>query len=230
MPNIVKNTTSPSLLDLIAPHSCRGCGRIGKVICERCKKNILASHHNLCPLCKTAKTTELCRKCQAKTLPPTYVFSERSDLLSSLIYDYKYNSVRSLSRPLAEFLDYSLPMFDNRVYLVPLPTIDRHIRSRGLDHTYTIAKQLSRLHKNYRVAKLLLRNNSTIQVGANAKERLAQAKTAYSLNPKITIDQSATYILIDDVWTTGASMKSALNLLQKTKVKSIVLAILAVSV
>ena len=41
MPNIVKNTTLPSLLDILAPHSCRGCGRIGNVLCNRCKNNII---------------------------------------------------------------------------------------------------------------------------------------------------------------------------------------------
>ncbi|MBR2741852.1 ComF family protein [Candidatus Saccharibacteria bacterium] len=230
MPNIVKNTTTPGILDLIAPHSCRGCGHIGNVICERCKKNILASHHNFCPSCKTPNTNGICQKCQTKSPLPTFVFSERSDLLSGLIYDYKYNSVRALARPLAEFIDYSLPHYDEKIYLVPLPTISRHIRSRGLDHTYAIAKQLAKLHQNYYVSKLLLRNNSSVQVGANAKDRLSQAKTAYSLNPKTPIEKDATYLLIDDVWTTGASMKSAAKLLQESGVKSINLAILAVSV
>lgn len=233
MPKNVKKTTFPNPFSLLAPHSCRGCGCIGNVICDRCKNYILESHQNICPFCKTISSIGICQSCRKistnHNFPPSFTIGKRSDLLDSLIHALKYESARATAKPLAELLDHSLPTFSDQVYLIPLPTINRHIRTRGLDHTLLIAKHLAKLHQNYRVSKLLLRNNNSVQVGTNATTRTLQAKSAYKINPTIKPDPTATFILLDDVWTTGASMKSAIKTLKDNHIHSIVLAILAVS-
>lgn len=226
MLNIVKNTTFPNPLDLLAPHSCRGCGHIGAVLCDRCKNNIILDHSNFCPNCKTTNPTGQCQKC--KSLPPIFVIGDRSNLIGKLIHDFKYQSARALSKPLAEILHYTLPAINGPVVVVPLPTIHRHIRERGLDHTYLIAKHLAKL-RHYSVQKLLLRDRNTVQVGASRKDRLIQAKSAYQINPRIKINPDTTYILFDDVWTTGASIKAAVEKLRQAGVRKIIIAILAVS-
>ena len=224
---IVKNTTIPSILDLIAPHSCRGCGRIGAPLCNRCKKYILDAHYNFCPKCKNLTSNGHCPNCH--NLPPTFVVAERSGLIDTLIHIYKYSSVRALAHPLAEILAASLPQIDTPVIIVPLPTINRHIRARGFDHMGKIAHQLAHIHPNFKVENLLLREGNSVQVGANKTKRQSQAQKAYKVNPKITIDKTATYLLVDDVWTTGASMESAVKKLQQAGVSRIMIGLLAVS-
>ena len=226
MPKNVKNTTFPSLLDLLAPHSCRGCGYIGKALCDRCKNNIILDHSNFCPNCKTPSLTGQCPKC--KSLPPVFVIGNRSDLIGKLVHDYKYQSTRALSKPLAEILHHTLLTIGGPVTIVPLPTIHRHIRERGLDHTYLIAKHLAKF-RHYSVQKLLLRDRNTVQVGASRKDRLTQAKSAYQINSKVKVNPDTTYILFDDVWTTGASIKAGIKKLRQAGVQKIIVAILAVS-
>lgn len=228
MPKIVKNTTFPDLLDLLAPHSCRGCGSMGNILCNRCKKYILENNHNLCPICKTPTKNGICKNHQ-KTLPPTFIVGERSELLGTLIHDFKYQSVRALAKPLAELLFQILPTPAQNTIIVPLPTISKHIRTRGLDHTYLIAKQLAKLHPYYHTQKLLIRAKDTVQVGSDLKTRQIQATTAYTLNPKYQIDPSTTYILLDDVWTTGASLLSATKMLRQAGANQLQLAILSLS-
>ena len=218
MPNIVKNTTFPGLLDLLAPHSCRGCGRTGSVLCDCCKKNLIKTHVDICP------------KNKPKKFPPIYIVGERSGPLGQLVHDLKYQSVRAAANPLAELLDAALPKFKSNIIIVPLPTINKHIRTRGLDHTYLVAKKLAKLRgKNYQVKPLLLRNQDTVQVGTDQKTRLRQADSAYKINPKLKINPKSTYLLLDDVWTTGASMKAAVKRLQESGASKIKLAILALS-
>ena len=227
MLNIVKNTTLIGPLDLLFPHSCRGCGRIGEVLCERCKKYILNRHQDFCPNCKQHQCRGRCSNCP--DLPPIYVVSARDEYLGKLIKDYKYHSVRALVLPLAKMLDSILPNnLPKDACLVPLPTATNHIRSRGFDHTLLLAKKLARL-RHLKVQKLLKRSKNTVQVGSDRKKRLSQAKSAYTLNPKIKIDPKKTYILIDDVWTTGASLLSAKKLLEKAGAKKFIIAVLAYS-
>ena len=227
MLNIVKNTTLPSPLDLIAPHYCRGCGRVGSILCIRCKKNIINNYQNYCPFCKYPSSSCICT--EHCNFPPAYIIAKRGSLISSLARDLKYNSVRSAARPLAEILNAVLPTFHNTLIIVPLPTISPHIRKRGLDHTLLISKHLSKMRKNTKVSRLLLRTNKTTQVGSNRKQRLSQAKNAYSINPAITIKKDVTYLLLDDVWTTGASIKAATKILQSHKIDNIAITILSLS-
>lgn len=208
---IVKNTTLPSLLDLLSPHSCRGCGLMGEPICKRCKNNIIATHRN------------------SKQPSSFYAVGERNGILGDLIHDYKYYSIHSLARSLAELLNSALPKdLPKKSIFVPLPTATHHIRERGFDHTLKIAKNLSKL-RHIPIKQVLIRNKNTVQVGSDRKTRLAQATSAYILNPKIKIKKDTTYILLDDVWTTGASMKAAKKLLEQAGAKNVKMAVLAYS-
>ena len=228
MSNNVKNTTLPGLLDLLAPHSCRGCGHIGSVLCDCCKNDIIKTHVDVCPKCKAKKPTSICPNCL--DLPPTHIVGERSGPLGDLIHGFKYQSIRAAAKPLAKLLDEILPKIKGEVVIVPLPTITKHIRARGLDHTYLVAKNLAKLRgKNYQVKPLLLRNQNTVQVGTDQKTRLKQAESAYKVNPKIKINQTTTYLLLDDVWTTGASLEASTKKLREAGAKKIELAILALS-
>ena len=205
MPNIVKNTTLPSLLDLLVPHSCRGCGHIGNILCDRCKNNIILENSSV-----EFKIP--------KSFPPIFIVGQRIGLLNNLIQDLKYHSTRAIAKTLAIILHQTLPYFESPVTIVPLPTISKHIHSRGLDHTMLISKHLAKI-RHYKVRKILVRGQNTVQVGA--------AK-AYSINSTIKIDPDTTYILFDDVWTTGASMKAAVKKLRQAGAKKITVAILAV--
>ncbi|MBR3263638.1 ComF family protein [Candidatus Saccharibacteria bacterium] len=213
---IVKNTTILNPLDLIAPHSCRGCGRLGTVLCDCCKNNII----------KQRSTPNL--KNLSKKFPSVYAIDQRSGLLDTLIHDFKYNSTRALATKLAELLNASLPDFPPNSIVVPLPTVSQHIRARGLDHTLLLAKHLAKI-RHLKVQKILIRNKNTVQVGANRKTRLAQAKSAYFISNKTGVNPNITYILLDDVWTTGASMKAAVKKLQQAGVSKIVVVLLAIS-
>lgn len=226
MPKNVKITTFPGPLDLLAPHSCMGCGHIGNPLCDRCKKYIISCHTNLCPNCKTKLTSNHCPNCP--DLPPTFIVGERSDLLDAIIHHYKYNSARTFAKPLAEILDSLLPNFTNPTVIVPLPTISQHIRTRGFDHTRLIAKHLAKLH-HCQTKSLLTRATNTIQVGTDRSTRIKQASTAYQLKTPTPLDPNATYLLLDDVWTTGASMRTAIHLLRSAGANKLAIAILALS-
>ncbi|MBR2708871.1 ComF family protein [Candidatus Saccharibacteria bacterium] len=233
MPINVNNTTFASILDLLSPHSCRGCGRIGDALCDHCKKYILDHHQNLCPICKNTNASGTCPHCNKvkshDPLPPTFILGERSDLLAALIHDYKYKSVRPLAHHLADMIDQILPPFTGPTFIVPLPTIHRHVRERGFDHTLLIARHLARKRPNFSVQKALIRTDSKVQVGSNMRDRKAQANSAYEINHKAKLDPLANYILLDDVWTTGASLKAATKKLRSCGVSKTTLSILALS-
>ena len=223
---IVKNTTISSIFDIVCPHLCRGCGRIGKVLCECCKNNITGEHLNYCPKCKKPIKNGECEDCKLPFL--TFMVGWRDEKIGELAEEYKFYSVRAMAEALAEILDETLPYFADEVIIVPLPTIEKHKRERGLDHTLAVAKKLAK-RRGWKVGKVIERAVNTVQVGANAKERVSQAKRAYKIKDGFAADSKRIYLLFDDIWTTGASIEAAAKLMQKAGVKNLVASVLAVN-
>ena len=156
----------------------------------------------------------------------TFMVGWQDEVVGRLVKEYKYQSVRALARVLAELLDDSLPVFGERAVVVPLPTVARHVRQRGLDHTDKIARELAKM-RGFEVERVLERNKDGVQVGAKADLRKKQAKEAYQVVKKV--DKKKIYLLLDDVWTTGASILEAGKLMQKAGAERIVAVVLAVN-
>ena len=134
--------------------------------------------------------------------------------MKELINVYKYQSLRAAGDVLADLLIESFK-FENNSILVPLPTISKHIRERGFAHIEFLASRICKLSRHKRQStrayiscvKLLMRVNSSVQVGSSAEKRKIQAEEAYSVAKGF--DPNKHYILLDDVWTTGSSMLAA---------------------
>ncbi len=141
-----------------------------------------------------------------------------------MVHDYKYNNKRDLAIILAKILDRVLPAKLKGVSVIPLPTIDKHIRVRGFDHCLLLAQEFSKIRK-YKIERLLIRKNDSIQVGADREKRKAQAANAYGFNGKI--DSCKGYLLLDDVFTSGSSMNNAERILRKNGAKNIYKVVLA---
>ena len=206
----VKITTKISILDLLAPFTCRGCGHTGELLCECCKNYIKVGGIDI-----------------SERADWVYAVGYREGVLERLVEEYKYKSVRRTAGLLAELLSDALPELPEDTVIVPLPTISRHIRERGFDHTLLIAKKLAML-RGFSVARVLLRNEQKVQVGADEKTRRAQAARAYKMASSAGLDASCTYVLLDDVWTTGASMEAAREVLMKNGAKRVLGAVIAV--
>lgn len=268
---VVKNTTKWSPLDWLCPHTCRGCGKLGSVFCECCKKYMLEQRKEICPICKRevaekdksvenggggarceksgveggfsgdegerVESSKGCVGCES-VFEEIWAVGWREGALSKLVSEYKYKSVRACGEVLADLLDAVIPedalevsaegaggLGRRKLVVVPLPTIGRHVRDRGVDHTWQLAKKLAK-RRGWRYERILGRKNDTVQVGAKMKDRQEQAARAYEVCGMI--DEEATYVLLDDVWTTGSSMMSAAKVMMEGGAKKVCAAVIEV--
>ena len=201
----VKITTKFWPLDLVFPYKCRGCGRVSEPVCGCCKNYIIS---NVIGEVRDAPEVSVAG------LDGLFVVGEREGTLAKMIKDYKFKSVRRLSYDIAEVLAAAIPSgrLEGEVVVVPLPTISKHIRERGFDHTAVLARRLAKLG-GWRYSSLLRRRNRTVQVGKDAETRRRQAGEAYEVSG--VLDSEKTYLLVDDVWTTGATMSAAAKKLRE---------------
>ena len=241
----VKITIEKFILDMVLPNRCVRCQREGGIFCDRCKKYICIINpgyvmNNMYGFEKLL------------------VAGLKEGWFERMVRDFKYKGWRDYGEFLAEklgeviFGEVKRMKLDDRsgkipveasemmdteiqeirkIVLIPLPTIRKHIRERGFDHTLRLcfelenflSKKLEGLGVKVEYEDLLVRKNKTVQVGKEKKERMKQAEKAYGIRGAIKIENKTLYILVDDVTTTGASLAAAKKILQADRVWAAVL-------
>jgi ComF family protein len=212
------------VLDFVAPHYCCGCDKIGVLLCSNCKNNIICEQKMFCVVCcKPTGNMWLCRSCRVP-FERAWVVGERDGVLQRLVGTYKFQRAKSGYKVLGDLLLAVLPELPSGTVIVPVPTVSSHVRERGYDHMILIAKYVAKA-RGLKLEPLLCRRTSTKQRQSTAVQRTEQAKQAFSVNGNINADVS--YLLIDDVITTGATIKYASKALRDAGAKHIWVAAIA---
>src|SRR3989344_1423885 len=195
------------LLGFVAPHHCCGCGKIGTLLCSNCEYDIISEPFETCVNCdrQLASAKGVCQRCRV-AYDRAWCVGRRHDTLQHIIGHYKFTNAKAAHHNLARLLDKRLPQLPSTTVVVPVPTVSLHIRQRGYDHMLLMAKTLSKL-RGISVSTDLERQTSTKQRDATRSVRIKQAKAAFiCCRP---LDPDITYLLIDDVVTTGATVNYA---------------------
>lgn len=211
-------------LSFIAPHYCCGCDKIGTMLCGNCKYNITSEQNFVCIVCHRPTIANcLCNTCRAD-FSHAWVVGERKGVLQRLVGLYKFERAKSAYRDLGDLLLGVLPELPPDTIIVPIPTTSARIRERGYDHMLLIAKYIARA-RNVACRQLIARQTDTKQRQMGAVQRNIQAKNAFYVPG--AVDPDATYLIIDDVITTGATIKYASRCLKRAGAKNIWVAVIA---
>lgn len=198
------------LLDLVAPHYCCSCGEIGSLLCESCKYDIVSERFSGCLLCGKNKVGANCKSCTSG-IERTWCAGERTGALETLINSYKFENAEAAYMPLGDLLLASLPELPPDTIIIPIPTVRAHIRQRGYDHTLLLARYVA-AKQGVAYNQYLRRKTASVQRGASRTLRIAQAKAAFEV--KGYLDPSLPYLLLDDVSTTGSTLRYAAKALK----------------
>ena len=245
----VKITIEKFILDMVLPNRCVRCQREGGIFCERCKKyisiinpgyvmeDVYGFEKLLVAGLKEGWFERMVRDFKYKGRRDYGEFL--AEKLGEVIFD-EVKRMRlgdELSNKSGEVTCGVLRKVETeikeirQIVLVPLPTIRKHIRERGFDHTLRLCfelenflqKRLDDFGISVEYQSLLVRKNKTVQVGKEKKERMKQAEKAYGIRDGMKIESKTLYILVDDVTTTGASLAAAKKILQADHVWAAVL-------
>lgn len=210
--------------NVLAPHYCCSCGRIGAVLCEGCKYDIVCEPYETCVLCsKLAKAEKnLCNTCRA-SFSYAWVVGNRVGALKEVIDVYKFERTRQAHIQLVSLLDAILPVLPQDIEIAPVPTVAKHIRARGYDHMQLISRELAR-KRGLTHSTPLRRATTTVQQGANRRKRHEQAQAAFKVHG---VARGKRYLLIDDICTTGFTLEYAARTLREAGASEVWVAVIA---
>lgn len=211
------------LIDTIAPHYCYSCGRIGAVLCEYCKYDIVSEPFERCIICLKPQTKRgnLCVTCKMP-YSRAWCVGDRANALKLVIDTYKYESTRAVSITFADLLNNILPHLPPDTRVVGIPTASDHVRIRGFDHMAVLARRFAKKRGLVAVAPLERITNEH-QYGSGRRARIAQAKRAFRCQEVDFVP----HLLIDDVYTTGSTLRYASMALLEAGASEVYVAVLS---
>jgi ComF family protein len=207
----VKNTMIERLLQIIAPHPCSGCGKVGSILCQYCKYDIIHDPFVGCILCGKPEMDGICKD-HNSPISRAFVVGTRDTALETVINKLKFQNAKQAARSLAELLHASLPLLPKDIQVISIPTVRSHVRQRGYDHMELIVRHFTAL-RHLSTAHSLIRVSNATQHTVGKELRKSQSKSAFKLEGYFSPETPV--LLIDDVVTTGSTVSAAAELLRQ---------------
>ena len=209
------------VLDILFPKRCVSCGVFGKYICDTCFSKIEFFEKPICPICqRQAVGGETHPKCAGRfRLDGLVVACNYKGPIKLAIQKVKYKWVYDVEKILVELLASQIWKFDlpQDSILVPVPLHKNRKNWRGFNQAEILAKTLAKKF-NVNYCNLLIRIIETkTQVGLTREERRKNVMGAFALGKKIGMKHIAgrNFILVDDVYTSGATIQEAAKVLKR---------------
>lgn len=225
---VTVNSTAP-MLRWLYPDTCELCGELSQsTLCPSCRDSLPPVPRPICLYCGSPTGGEqtdpyYCRAC--KNLPRNFDFARsalcRTETTMELIYSFKYHKKNHLGHafaPLLAKLWLNTPALqEHRDWvLVPVPITHQRLSERGYNQAEELALPLARqmdlpiLHPLQRIP-----TEHSSQTLLSAQARLKNAAKAYKLLPAYQQRTLPPHLLIvDDVYTTGATVRACAKILK----------------
>ena len=219
------------LLAYIAPTNCVGCRTalfsynrfmVGIPLCSHCAKSISFITEPRCNRCGIPLLSEqqLCLRCREI---PNASYTNRSlceyyGVVRDLIHHYKFKRCCAIASLFAPFLVQLWQQEYRGITVVPVPSSPRNIKKRGWDQIHLLLKEMQHYQKIPSISPLQ-RQRGTSQKQLSRSQRLENAQELFVYHYHKQLPRRI--VLLDDIYTTGATLESCAALLHAHGVQKI---------
>lgn len=187
-----------------------------KPLCAACQK-YYSTGGRICPVCEGFFREEPPCNCNVKSIALEGLFFAAlyDQRWRKLIHDLKYRNRRAVISPLANWLAHEIM---NNCYcypdmIVPIPLHPERERERGYNQADLLAFSMAQVLKVPYSSDLLCKVRQTrSQTSISRQDRQSNVCGAFTCRPEKYQDLSI--LLVDDVYSTGSTMKEAASILK----------------
>lgn len=212
--------------DLIYPPTCAGCGCLGPQICTKCAKDMKEVTGNQCLTCgnNNADISKPCVHCVGRRDDLSVMsFWQYESVVARAVWEFKYKKnkevllelcFRTPTKRAAEMLRYRAE--NNTSALVPIPLHPKREHERGYNQSLIFAHSLGELLGIPVVCGAVARTKETTPQAQcrSRQQRLNNIYGAFSV-VKPHLLAGKTILLVDDVVTTGLTVREVVRELKK---------------
>ena len=231
MENGVLGRLGRGILDVMFPVRCVGCGEEGYYICRRCE-GFTSEVALICPLCQQSSLTgERHENCSSLYgLEGLTSLWEYEGVVKSLLHNIKYNGVThaaaetvqnsyvNMVKDAVRFKPFLSYLLSRDTCITYVPMFKGKEKFRGFNQAAVFARELGKVAGKGVISLLEKVVDTKPQVDLAKEERLHSIKDAFAVLPSVMPEKA---VLVDDVWTTGATMKECCKVLRKAGVQEI---------
>ena len=202
-----------------------------------------------CPLCQRPNQSEFCPSCTKqlqkcrlndprflwKEQMPVFAWGGYGGILKRAIAVLKYNNCPEVARPLGQWLgetwlEKSL-LLEQRIVVVPIPLHPSKQKIRGFNQAELIAKSFCETTGLKLKTRGLQRVRETqAQHSLSIGQRETNLADAFEVGIELRRHSNSPILLVDDIYTTGATARSAATTLCNSGITVIGLATIAAGV
>lgn len=221
------------LLEILYPSDikCLDCGKDinkGEDFCIKCKKNLPFNKGNICKKCGTLlEKSGVCIRCAKrldfKIARSPFVYD---GIIKRLIHNFKYDNAKFLFKPLAKYMANCYKENNMKAdVIVAIPLYKARLKKRGYNQAEKLAEEMSKIINLPLISALERIKDTPSQTNLDFKERQRNIEGAFTVKDKSF--EGKNVLLIDDVYTSGATMKEASKVLKQNGAKDIYIITLA---
>lgn len=214
------------IIDVLFPRKCFGCGKEREYICSLCYSK-LRKPLLFCPECERpslgGKTHKDCQKTLGLDGHIYLWFYEGA--IRKAIVAVKYKFALDIVKELAQksVLELKAKHLPKITLIVSIPSQKRRQNWRGFNQAEELAKIISPQMGWKFIPQLISKKVANLpQTQLSRQERMKNIKGVFSLNPSYKKKvEGNKFILFDDVWTTGATLKETGKILKAHGAKEV---------
>lgn len=220
---IIFKKTYDFVLDLLFPKFCVGCGKEGGWICSQCQEKIILIKKPTCPICnQLTPKDQFCSKCRSKTYLTGVIVAAyyQEGPLKEAIHTFKYDGVFELAKDLGQMLIKAMKQIEKpkNFVIIPVPLHYKRQAKRGFNQAELLAKEIVKVYPHCSLlTNSLVRTKQTkkTQVELSGRERRENIKGIFSWQGTSDELKDQTILLVDDIYTTGATLNECAKVLRQ---------------
>ena len=221
--------------DALFPRQCYQCKQADTFLCQECCLEILQhTPETVCPHCSTrVPYGKLQQECYNNFLVNKLFIATtyQNQCVKKMFMDFKYRRAKALAHPLAALLVAWLNAHrynqfqNNSTVVVPVPSHKSREKDRGFHPATALAQQLAIAYQ-LPLATNIVRKHKNIGFQThikNAQQRRKNVEGCFTLAPQATQKtKQKTILLVDDIITTGSTMRECAKTLRTARPKEII--------
>ncbi|MDO6595576.1 phosphoribosyltransferase family protein [Oceanihabitans sp. 2_MG-2023] len=197
-------------------------------VCTSCRHNLPITNYHF----NANNTVEKIFYGRAKVEQATALLRyEKKGIVQQLIHNLKYRGHEEIGVFLGQWLSNELkdiPAYKNVDVVIPVPLHKKKLKKRGYNQVAKFGQEMAKgLQIEYNDSSLIKITNTKSQV---TKKRFARWQTNHELFAieNIALIENKHILLVDDIITTGATLESCIQVLNRAKNVKISIASIAI--